>query len=350
LPARALAQPTVSGVSGTIANGQTITIAGSSFGTKSTAGPLVWEDFNDGSLNGLAAHGGMSLTNSDNLRHPFSAHNARANFKITDANGDGNYFSYDNQSAPKWFVQYWVKLASNWHWGTSTYGGSDDGLANVKVFRLFPMGSRTYSDVGYSLHGMDGGDMLRFVENGVETYLNVDARPWFATGVWHNVQVQYSENSGVDRSDGTMRLWIDGVLRDSTTTLVTNVGSDGSAVNKRPYIIGFFDSWPASDASVSNMYAYYSDIYVDNTWARVELGDASTYGACKHREMQVPTAWGSGSISVRVAQGSFTSGQTAYLFVTDASGNVSSGRPVTIGGGAPVITAPAAPANVKIIK
>jgi hypothetical protein len=197
---------------------------------------------------------------------------------------------------------------------------------------------------------MDGGDMLRFVENGAETYLNVNAIPWFATGVWHNVQVQYSENSGVDRTDGTMRLWIDGVLRDSITSLVTNVGSDGSAVNKRPYIIGFFDSWPASDAAVSNMYAYYSDIYVDNTWSRVELGDASTYSACTHREIQVPTAWNSGSISAKVVQGSFTSGQTAYLFVTDASGNVSSGRPVTIGGSSSSITAPAAPANVKIIQ
>jgi hypothetical protein len=197
---------------------------------------------------------------------------------------------------------------------------------------------------------MDGGDILRFVENGVETYLNVDARPWFSTGVWHSVQVQYGENSGVDRADGKMSLWIDGVLRDSATNLVTNVGSDGSAVNKRPYIIGFFDSWPASDAAVSNMYAYYTDIYVDNTWARVEIGDASTYSSCRHREVQVPTSWGTSSIAIKVNQGSFTSGQTAYLYVVDSNGSVNaSGFPVTINGSGTSIPVPGAPYNVHVI-
>lgn len=346
--ASASAQPVVNSISGTVSHNQTVVISGSLFGTKSSVAPLVWENFNDGALtSSLTAHGGITFNNNNNLRHPFSAYNARANFKVNPPGGDGYYFGYDGGTAPKWFVQYWIKLASNWHWGTTIPGAGDDGLANIKIFRMFPQGARNYSNAGYAIHGFDGGSLLRFVETGPQNYID-DARPWFASNTWHNVQVQYGENSGVDQNNGTMKIWIDGVLRDSTTTLNTNIGGDGSAINKRPYIIGFFDSWPASDAAVSNMYAYYTDIYVDDSWARVEICDANTYSACRLREIQVPTAWSSGSISVKVNQGAFVSGQTAYVYVVDSSGRVNAnGIPVTIsgtGGGSP-----AAPTNLRIV-
>ena len=348
LTATASAQPAVTGVSGTVTNNQTVVISGSGFGTKAVAAPLVWEDFADGALApNLVTRAGTFVANTNNLRHPFSTRNARSDYK-----NQGYYFGYDATTAPKWFVQYWIKLASNWRWGTTTYGGGDDGLANIKFFRMFPTGSRTYANAGYSLHGFNGGNVLRFVENGAQNYINVDGRSWFTANVWHSVQVEYGENTAAGATNGTMRLWVDGVLRDSITTLDTNPTADGSAVNKRPYIIGFYDSWAASDAAVSNMYAYYGDIYVDNSWARVELGDAATYAACRHREMLIPTAWAAGSVSARVAQGTFTAGETAYLYVVNASGQVNaSGFRVTVGGTAPPPPPrPAPPTNVRILR
>jgi len=345
LASAADAQPTVSGVSGTIKNGQTITITGANFGVKSTPAPLIWEDFSDGVLDSkLAVRGGTFALNGDNLRDAFSTHNARSDYK-----NNGFYFGYDNGTASKWFVQYWIKLASNWHWGTSTFGGPDDGLANVKFFRLFPTGSRTYSDVGYATHGFDGGNVLRFVENGAETYLNINGQDYFTPSTWHQVQVAYGENSGVDVADGTMQLWIDGQQLDSTTTLVTNVGADGPAINKRPYIIGFYDSWSPSDANVANMYAYYTDLYVDTSWSRVELGNAATYASCTHRETLIPSAWSASSVSATVVQGTFASGQPAYLYVVDASGRVNaSGFAVAIGGS--TAQKPRPPTNLRIIR
>jgi hypothetical protein len=323
------AQPVVTTVSGTVTHHQTVTIGGGNFGSKTTPAPVVWEDFSDGvTSSSLIVHGGSGfVSNADNLRDSFSGHNVRTDYK-----NDGSYFEYGAATAPKWFVQYWIKLASNWHFGTTSFGGSDDGLANVKFFRVFPTGARNYSNVGYALHGMSGGDVYRFVENGNSTYLGVDARTWFTAGVWHCVQIEYGENSGAGKADGTMKLWVDGVLRDSMTTLVTNATVDGAAVNKRPYIMGFFDSWPSSDAAVANMYAYYTDIYVDTSWARVEIGDAATYVACRHREIQPVTAWSQTSLTIDVNQGSFATGATAYVYVTDANGVVNAnGYRITIG-------------------
>ena len=214
---------------------------------------------------------------------------------------------------------------------------------------MFPTGSRTYSNVGYSTHGFDGGSLLRFVENGVQTYLGGDFQGWVAPGAWHSIQVEYGEGSAAGQANGSMKLWVDGALRDSTTTLDTNNPADGGMVNKRPYIIGFYDSWSPSDASVSNMYAYYGDIYVDSSWARVEIGNAASYNACTHREMLVPTAWSANSISARVNQGSFTTGQPAYIYVVDSSGRVNaSGLTAVIGGG--TITPPSAPTNLRVVR
>ena len=317
LPAEA--QPTVTGVSGRVANDQTITINGASFGTKASAAPLVWEDFSDGAVDpALVNKGpGPAEINGDNLRHPFSSRNVRADYKTA-----GAFFGYDAATAPKWFVQYWIKLAPNWHWGTTGFGGDDDGLANVKFFRMFPKGARNYANVGYSTHGFVGGDVLRFVENGEQTYLGVNGQGLFTPGEWHCVQVQYGENNGAGQPNGTMRLWVDGVLQDATTTLDTNPVADGEPVDKRPYVIGFYDSWDPSDKPVDNMYAYYTDLYVDSSWSRVELGNAPTYAGSTHREMLIPTAWSGSSITARVTQGAFRPGDKAYIYVVDDSGKV----------------------------
>jgi hypothetical protein len=41
---KSFAAPVVSGVSGTVAHGQNVTISGSGFGNKSSAAPLVWDN------------------------------------------------------------------------------------------------------------------------------------------------------------------------------------------------------------------------------------------------------------------------------------------------------------------
>jgi hypothetical protein len=86
----------------------------------------------------------------------------------------------------------------------------------------------------------------------------------------------------------------------------------------------------------SNAQTYVDDVYLatgSGAQARVEIGDKSVYTSCTNLAMTTPTAWSTGSVTTTIRQGSFTAGQSAYLFVIDSSGNVSSGYPVTIGSG-----------------
>jgi len=63
-------------------------------------------------------------------------------------------------------------------------------------------------------------------------------------------------------------------------------------------------------------------------------------------ENQIPSAWNDSSISAMVNLGRFNEGDTAYLFVVDASGTASAtGYSVKAGGS---VAAPSAPASVAV--
>jgi hypothetical protein len=92
---------------------------------------------------------------------------------------------------------------------------------------------------------------------------------------------------------------------------------------------------------------YVDDLYIDTTWARVEIGNASTYAASTEREIQIPSAWSDAALALTANLGQFANGP-AYLYVFDSTGAVNAaGYPVTIGG-TPDTTPPVAPSGLGI--
>ena len=61
---------TISNISGTVDNGQTVTISGSGFGTKTTAAPIKFENFEDGSLELYNLREDTSETHNLSNEHP----------------------------------------------------------------------------------------------------------------------------------------------------------------------------------------------------------------------------------------------------------------------------------------
>jgi hypothetical protein len=81
------------------------------------------------------------------------------------------------------------------------------------------------------------------------------------------------------------------------------------------------------------MRLYISELYMDNSFARVELGNAPTWAACTHREIQIPSAWSATEITVTVNQGAFEAEDDVWLYVVDENRvNNSVGYPLVIGG------------------
>lgn len=85
---------------------------------------------------------------------------------------------------------------------------------------------------------------------------------------------------------------------------------------------------------------YIDSLYIDNSFARVEVCDTDTWSTRTHCEIQPATEWLDGSITVNYNPGSFTTGQNVYVYVYDSNGVVNSdGYKFSTGG-------PAAPKNV----
>jgi hypothetical protein len=81
-------------------------------------------------------------------------------------------------------------------------------------------------------------------------------------------------------------------------------------------------------ATAAGFQSYYDDVYIDNTLARVEIGDAPDYASATHREIQIPSSWSDGHIEATLHLGSFPATAGLYLYVVDAEGRVSPGFPL----------------------
>ena len=73
------------------------------------------------------------------------------------------------------------------------------------------------------------------------------------------------------------------------------------------------------------------DIYLQfGTRARVEIGEASVYELCTRLEVQPPTDWSDGVITIQTNRGAFAPGETVYVFVIRDDEEVSAGARVVL--------------------
>jgi len=77
-----------------------------------------------------------------------------------------------------------------------------------------------------------------------------------------------------------------------------------------------------------------------NCRARVEIGNNSVYRNCTNLTVTTPTSWSNSQITTILRQGSFRSGDQAYLFVVKADGTMSEGYPIQFGGTSSTIGSP----------
>ena len=319
----------VASVQGVAAHGHSVSITGTDFGIKPVAPPLVYDDLESGFSTNWADVNDLTLGTNDN-RHAFSARNAFLNFR--DGVDTGSVRAR-NTVYPVWYVQYWMLLGTNWDWGNSGYDETNRFLANLKIFRLWNPGP-TDENVVFAI-GAWAESVIFNVENvsgnTFDAYIG-GIQSFFSKGTWHLLQFEFAENSAVLASDGVMRFWVDGTLRFNATNLVTR---EDTNVFKRPFIIGFDSVWAPNTAlgesdDAPNDYTM-DEIYMDTSWARVELLNSSTYGAATKREIQVPESWTDTGIVFRTRQGVFTNGEPAWLFVTTSNGTRSAGCPLIVG-------------------
>jgi hypothetical protein len=159
-------------------------------------------------------------------------------------------------------------------------------------------------------------------------------------GVWQ--RHEYLVDIGtVGNHDWHAQWWIDGVLQvdfkfadDPPTdnwsgTLLYDDHFRVIDINK--YLAQELGDTPTFTKKDLPIEFWLDDLYADCTAARVEVGNAATWAACTHREIQPWTAWADGSVTVTVNHGTLPHG-TQYLYAIKPDGTPfdTNGHPVVL--------------------
>ena len=345
----------ISSVSGVWNHKSTLTITGTGFGTKSTAPPVVWDDSSATSITDKWSGGWPDNSNNSNYniayRTPIRGVNPphqRVGRYIAGAHGESNGYNagYNVMVWKSRTVALPAKLYVSFYYRQDPLWMEHSTLPNNKMFdysrggepyNLDPaQGANWYAEYyvaggGHQWHlNDDKTTSPRNLNESVSWYGSSNGSPVTA---WRKIEIfnTYSKTAG-----GVL------ILQDGVTVMNYSGSTDNMPSTDRTDAIGGFER-----ITSSNAWRYFTDIYLDYSFAHVILGNKSTYSTSTVREPQIPTAWSSSSITISANLGTFSAGQTVYLYVMDGNGTVNQqGFPITVGSGS--AAPPAAPANLRI--
>ena len=311
-----------------------INITGTNFGQKIPAAPILWDNFNNGA-NGEALSASGRWTP---YRNPGSYYTSTGcyggtglcgfneifgtNSSATDFNT--NYFSFSPTDQIYYSYEYKFQLTG------SPSGLLKEGRSNSSPNHYNGAGNVAMS--GYQL-GTTGGNIGFFQKDSTSSYTGSTtdkvslngAKP--VSGQWQRQEI-YKKNSTPGAADGVVQMFMGGNEIWDNEAIETR--ASGYTFKQDNVILPLMGANMTGNTDVK---LWVDDVYVDNTRARVEIGNNSNFYNCNHREIQIPTSWNSSSIKVNINMGTFNSGDHAYLFVVSADGTPSVGYPITLQSG-----------------
>jgi len=345
---KAFAAMQVNGVSGTVADGASITIQGSGFGN---TGPnvVIFDNFENGTVGSTIKTGTGSATIGkwDSLGSPNPHYTNTASLSGTKAfqghlNQSIGWSPHARALMPagtrKFFTSVWLEVPA----GSPLPGENTGQGINWKVLWAATTAAEVNDHVmpligNYnSTQAMSSNDLS-------DVWLN-PAIP-FQKGVWVRV---WAYVDGKTDSTGTKQLWW---LAPSVGVkqAVNQVGNVQTMSTNQDFTMIDVNAYGRQETV--NGYQNLDDFYLavgDGARARVEIGNNSNYNSCTKLTIATVTSWSDTSVKATVRQGPFNAGENAYLFVVDANGNVSPGRAVTIGGTASGGSSLPAPSLVSV--
>jgi hypothetical protein len=346
-------------ISGSFVQGTTVVIRGSGLGLKNTALAKIWEQFRSGSNGDLLSLHGWKVT-SDNdagdkpqlsnsvVRHFGDRFSAKFHFPRT-ANKSGEDLAYQDRlpvTGTRRYLDYWLWFQMP----VQSSSGGDSLTHQLKLARLQSAPgdiSILEPNAGFDNVMVNGAPSIntyawRQASGVQQTYNSI--RTTSLSGETAQETGNYWSSNFVDRSwnhvqlaidvgtegnhDGILNVWLNGKQVLAKTTEMYIAPGYGSVPWFSNVQIGKYLGNTALTTTETTL--YYSDIYYDDTWARVVLGDNSLYSSCTHTEIQPYSYWSDDTIKITLNKGTFKTGNPAFLFIIDENGNASSGQPINL--------------------
>ena len=348
LPSLVFGAPNIIGLSGNMSDGQTITIAGNSFGNHSL--DIEWLGGNSGTIESSTVGQVPSRSNwsfgtgwADTYIANDYVHSGIKSLKVstdnTYYNGDMRFDSGANMGPGEdIFVSWWVRR-------------NHSGSGQWKMFRLDFENDIT--DGPYQLVMFNWDTQQQFIVRpgpSVEENSWQDWSPPYPSqdGRWYRLDLMiHISDYGVSNGSYAMDMQdpVSGGFISSMTLLNKLSFSDSNGFYR------WFLWQNYTGNGINSQTTWFDDIYIQRgTLARIEIGDAPIWSNCTFREIQYPSSWTTNQILIDLNKGSFANGETAYLYVVDENGEFNtSGYPITFTSGSGDTTAPSAPQGLGVL-
>lgn len=302
----------ISSISGT-------TISGSSFGSKTTAAPIKFSNFNDGTDGAYLKDIDTDWINTSVNGSYYSTVSYSGDYSISNNVTESDYygfatnrFRFTGTDKVYYYYKYRIDITGNNYaivkQGRITAGAdsnpADYGQPNF-ICQYQPASGWTYVNVN-----PDSTDSTDGIQKSITDMTENE---------WNTIEMYWSLGTA-GNADGEYYFILDGNTELSSSGVVAC--SAGETYQLNSVILGTMATNLTADG---NFNIYVDDVYVDNTQARVMIGNASTLSSSTHREIQIPSAWATDSITVIWNQGTFNDYETVYLFVIDSNGTASDG-------------------------
>lgn len=355
LPSVVLAAPSIT--SGSIGSG-VVTVGGSGFGTKSTAAPLHFDSFAEGVVGDTVGQHSTywSDPTSEANRATYSTDCVRTSgnksVKLVSPYGDtgADQIIKTNvgfATTGKIYLNYWLRFdygtstGNYWQLKSFSLANTFDGNGNLTLPEVALFNYKYYAS-GYSMSYLAN----YYYGTGSNTSLNVldstsSSHDVIDTVGWYNIVVKVNQGTP-GTADGSFSISVSdpafanpyGTNSRSNTMILGDATNTANKIDAIKLWLYHGDA-PTVGGTATH---YIDSVYIDNSFATVELCDASTRSASAHCEIQIPTSWSTTSVATTFKQGSFAGGQQVYAYVTDEDGatNSSGYGPLTIpadGGG-----------------
>jgi hypothetical protein len=335
------AAPVVTAISGTPADDQTVTINGSDFGTNSLrqtwfggATGIIDSRANGVRIDSLGIAGLTLMQPSTNTYPHVSTERSWSN---------GKSMAFDVRNTDEYKQTLFLDIGSggyNYLYTNAVIYFQHDNLANGsylqwKMIRWTKSPTVVDGDGAYMANRPNAlAFFTHFSSAGQRTY-------WFdvagtedlpGRGGWYRYETWLQMNSAAGRSDGSFRVRVTNptngnVVADNNFTDVAYNGSGESGNFRYLVLQNYFGNATDSGANQpdnANAAAWWDDLYISQTQARVELCTSATYAGCTNKEIQPASSWTNGSIAIKVNRGGITGAGDTYIYVTNPNGEVNS--------------------------
>ena len=348
-PSLVFGAPSIGGVSGTIADGHSVTISGSGFGNNSAQ--KEWLGGSDGMIeSGIIgqvpsrANWSFGTSWADTYIAEDYVHSGNKSLKVS-TNSDGLYngdirYNSNRQIGPgeEIFVSWWTRRN---HVNTGQW----------KMFRL-----------DFENDITDGPYQLNMFNHDTQRQFVVRPGPDAEANLWQSWSPPYpSQDDRWYRLDLMIHISDYGVY-NGTYAMNRHDPVSGSPIVNMTLTdrLSFIDSngfyqwfvWQNYMGNgITSQDVWTDDIFVQvGSVARIEIGDDPNWDNCTFREIQYPNSWNSNQIVIYINEGLFSGEDDAYLYIVDENGGVNeAGYPITFSSSEDDAIAPSSPIGLGVI-